>query len=112
MRCLVCDTDPITFAWADHHGIAQCTTCGTAYRIFHYEGEGAERKRVDKPPTCLHDADELPMFRRIFAETKARMSAVQHGLSFPGGQDVATQEDVQAIARWWIEHKHEYPEHA
>jgi hypothetical protein len=110
VKCIICDTDPRSFAWTDQHGIAQCTTCGSPYRIYHYEGEGDEHKRVEKPPELLYTDAEQPMFRRIFVETKARISAVQHGLSFPGGQDVATREDVERVSEWWRSHKHEYPE--
>jgi hypothetical protein len=80
-------------------------TCGAPYRILHYEGEGDARRRVQLPPTCSFSAEELPFFRRCWAETKSRLSAVGLCLSFPGGYDVASREDIQAVCAWWARNK-------
>jgi len=98
--CLVCDR-PMSVAWTDTHGVAQCLACGAPYRIIHYEGEGEGRHRVERDPEILLNEERLPTIRRCFTETKARMSAVGLQLSFPGGYDVASREDMEAIAAWW-----------
>jgi len=90
--CVVC-RNGFTVTWCDTHGIAQCTTCGTPYRILHYDDAG---KREDKPPECLFSEDSMEKTRKFHEATGARLSAVALGLSFPGGYDVATKEDIQA----------------
>ena len=98
--CLVCDR-PISLAWTDSHGVAQCLICGAPYRIFHYEGEGNDRHRVEREPKLLLNEESLPNHRQCCTETKAKMSAVGLQLSFPGGCDVASREDMAAITAWW-----------
>jgi hypothetical protein len=95
--CLVCDR-PLSFAWTDSHGIAQCTTCGAPYRIFHYDGEGEQRKRITKEPDLLIEPEPA---QRCFRETGARLSAVGLQLSFPGGYDVASRDDIERVTGWW-----------
>lgn len=105
-KCLVCDTEQPGFAWTDRHGIAQCSKCGAPYRLFHYEGEGDARKRVEKPPSCLADDVDVATMRLCWAETRARFSAVGFGLSFShGSYDVATESEYEQVAKWYEAHK-------
>lgn len=32
-KCLVCDSEPVTYQWADYSGQAMCTVCGCAYQL-------------------------------------------------------------------------------
>ncbi len=104
MICVICDTEP-RWAWCDHHGIAQCVTCGAPYRLIHYDGEGSERKRVERAPDLLLEVADIEAVRRCRSETGAKLSAVGLGLSFPGGYDVASRADVDAFSEWWAKHK-------
>jgi hypothetical protein len=97
--CLVCDKG-LSLTWTDTHGAAQCMTCGAPYQVFHYEGEGDARRRVERPAELLLSEETLGEVRRCFAETGARISAVGMRLSFPGGYDVATREDVAKVIDW------------
>lgn len=93
--CSLCESS-LSFSWTDHHGIAQCVHCGAPYTVFHYD---AENRRIEKPPELLLTED-LERARRFHADTKRKLSAVGMGLSFPGGYDVAGQEDCDAYAEW------------
>ena len=103
--CAVCYTEA-RWAWCDQHGVAQCVKCGAPYRLFHYEGEGDTRKRVERPPEMLLDDDDVAAARRCFADTGAKLSAVGMGLSFNGGYDVANTYDHERGAEWWAQHRH------
>lgn len=96
-NCTVCDIT-LRMAWADHHGIAQCTTCGAPYEVYHYDDA---RNRIDGPPSLLPFTPEVVQtLRRFYTETKAKLSAVGLGLSFPGGSDVAYESDIEAWKQW------------
>lgn len=99
MNCVLCET-ALSLAWTDTHGVAQCRECGAPYRVFHYEGEGEGRKRVERAPECLIPEEDLATDKRCHAETGAKLSAVGMSLSFPGGYDVATREDNRKLIAW------------
>ncbi len=42
--CQICDRDNY-WNWTDTHGVAQCSVCGTAHRIYHYN---EKRQRAEK----------------------------------------------------------------
>ena len=110
MKCLVCDKDEPSFAWTDTHGVAQCLTCGTPYVLYHYEGKGANRRRVEKPPECYVLEPWIPLLRAYWKDRHLRIPS---GCSFQGGQELATVYEADAFIRWVKEHKHEYiTEHA
>jgi len=98
--CAICNTPSMKFSWCDYHGIAQCTTCGAPYRLLHYDGEGDERRRVERPAELVLAEEDVPRVRRCWAETKAKLSAVHLGLSFPGGYDVAGADDIARVEAW------------
>lgn len=99
--CETCDTKDMSFAWTDTHGIAQCTTCGTPYRLLHYEGEGNDRKRVEKPPENIVDDEYKDVLRRYWSETHR---VIPSGCSFPGGYELATLEDCDSFNKWMDAH--------
>lgn len=95
--CVVCDQKPM-WAWTDTHGIAQCVHCGTPYRLYHYEGEGDEQKRVDKPPQCMAIPAWIPLLRRYRADSKGRK--IPGGFSFSEDYEVARPDDFEAFNAW------------
>ena len=95
-NCIVCDQKP-AWAWTDTHGIAQCIHCGTPYRIFHYEGEGENSKRVDKAPACVVLPAWVPLLRRYREETK---HMIPGGHSFSPDYEVAKPDDFEAFNSW------------
>lgn len=100
--CIVCDVAKMAFCWTDTHGVAQCSSCGTPYRLFHYE----DGKRVEKAPeTTVRDA-WIPLLRKFRAETGG---IIPSGHSFPGGQEMAKAEDFQKFNNWCDAHKAELP---
>lgn len=101
--CAICER-PLSFAWTDHHGIAQCVGCGAPYRLLHYEGEGQDRRSVERGPDLLLQGTDLTRARECFRDTGARLSAVGLGLSFPGGYDIATPDEVRMVSAWWKAH--------
>lgn len=102
--CVVCDKEPV-WSWTDTHGIAQCR-CGTPYRLYHYEGEGADSKLVEKPPTCCVMPEWIPLLRRYVADTG---KIIPGGHSFPGGQELAQPSDERAFSKWCDDHRSEIP---
>jgi hypothetical protein len=84
------------FSWTDTHGIGQCLQCGVPYRLYHYDGNN---KSINKPPACLVKEAWIPICQRFWNESQSCMPS---GKSFPGGQELATAEDIQ---RWkdWLE---------
>lgn len=94
--CAVCDEQPICVAWTDTHGVAQCTRCGTPYRVIHYEDD----KRVDKPMEVQLKPEAIPIRRRYWAEHQRPMPG---GFSFgprEQTQEVATRADFDAYKEW------------
>jgi hypothetical protein len=53
-------------------GVAACGSCGLPYRLYHYEGEGDDQKRVEKPPSIAVKESWLPLARRYWIETHQR----------------------------------------
>lgn len=99
--CVICDAQP-TWAWTDTHGVAQCVHCGAPYKLYHYEGEGEQQKRVDKSPECCVLPHWLPLLKRYRADTG---KLIPGGYSFPGGQEVSTRDDARAFNEWCDAHR-------
>jgi hypothetical protein len=99
--CLVCDTKNPSLAWTDTHGIAQCFTCGTPARVYHYDDD---HNRIDRAPECDVRDVWVPLLRRYRADTGRK---VPSGRSFPGGQEVASRADVEAFNAWCDAHRAE-----
>ena len=91
-KCKICGAWYV-FSWTDIHGIGQCTTCGTPYRIYHYEGE----KRLNKLPECLVKKVYVPWIQEYWETFQIRMPS-NH--SFPGGQELATPEEAEKFYQW------------
>ncbi len=96
--CEICETENPGFRWTDTHGIGQCSRCGAPYRLYHYEGETF----VDKPPTCLVLEDFKPVLKQYWNETKR---IIPGGYSFPGGQEMASQEEHKQFYDWLEAHQ-------
>lgn len=96
-KCAICDSVNPGFSWTDTHGVAQCFTCGTPYRIFHYEGEGEERRRIDRPPSLYVLESWVSGLREYWNSNHRRIPS---GCSFPGGYELATREDQESFNQW------------
>ncbi len=94
-RCVICDREPL-WSWTDTHGIAQCQ-CGTPYRLYHYEGEGDQQKRVDKAPECCVMVSWVPLLRRYLEETGHKIPG---GHSFAEDYEIAKPADFKAFNDW------------
>lgn len=92
--CDVCSKES-SWSWTDTHGIAQCRTCGSPHRIYHY-GDG--NKRIDREPTLLVSDKALPFVRRYWEETGKRIPG---GYSFPGGQELCSEDEQREFYDWW-----------
>jgi len=105
--CLICGRDP-GFRWCDHHGIGACLQCGAPYRIYHYDGEGDQKKRVDKPPELLIKSEWLEWTKAYWRDVHRNVSP--GAFNMPGSSyEVATREDVEALDEWAKSHKHLEP---
>lgn len=93
MCCEVCG-NPHSFSWTDTHGVGQCFTCGVPYTIYHYDGD----RRLEKPPELAVKPEYVQVLKAYWNETKHRIPG---GHSFPGGYELATQED-HAVFREWM----------
>lgn len=99
--CEICQT-PLTFRWTDTHGVGACTTCGTPYRILHYE----EGKRVELPPMLMLVDSYVPFAVRYWNEHRRNVDP--GAFNFPGSDyEVATREDFRLAAEWYEAHREE-----
>lgn len=91
------------FRWTDTHGIGACTICGAPYRLYHYDGEGADAKPVDKPPQLLIKPDFVALTKEYWGEHKRNVAP--GAFNMPGSSyEVATSEDFRASSEWWKTH--------
>lgn len=102
--CVVCGAAH-GFQWSDTHGIGVCHYCATPYTIFHYEGEGDDKKRVDKPPTCALDETGIALAKRYWAKTGRKVFPGCCDMGLLGHRDRtysgATADDMQVFGDWY-----------
>lgn len=110
MNCKCCEK-PFSFCWTDSHGVGACNNCGLPYVIYHYEGEGDERKRVEKEPECPIFEEWIPVAQRYRNETGGRVFPAEFDMGFRDGRSYsgATPGDVRAWNEWLDAHKDELP---
>lgn len=94
--CQICEVDS-SFYWTDTHGVGQCSTCGTPQVIYHYE----DGKRVNKPPELAVNDEAIPLLKQYWKETHR---TIPGGHSFPGGYEMASNEEQRLFAEWWDKH--------
>lgn len=97
MDCLVCNK-PASWCWTDTHGVAQCYTCGTPYRIYHYD---ENNRRIEKMPECVVSPEWLPVVKAYREQFRRRIPGE---CSFPGGYELATREEQDL----WYEYAKEH----
>lgn len=105
MKCETCDTERPMWAWTDTHGIAQCMRCGTPYRLYHYEGEEGNERRVEKPPELCVKLEYIPVLREYWNQTHR---IIPSGFSFPGGQELASNKDHEDFSEWMKQNAEKY----
>lgn len=74
--CEICG-EAAGFNWSDYHGEGMCNRCGTPYQLVHYEGEGDDKKRVEKPPQLSIKTAWVLTLKRYWNETHAYMGLGQ-----------------------------------
>ncbi len=89
MNCLICDKENPLWSWTDTHGVAQCMNCGTPYRLLHYEGEGDNRKVINKPPECIVLPEYIGLLKEYHQTFKTNI---------PGGCSMGYAETTQELA--------------
>lgn len=108
-QCLVCGSSPIYFRWTDSHGIGVCTTCGLPHRVFHYEGEEGNLRRVDKPPKTTITPGWVEVAKKYWEETKRRVFPGDHDMGLTRNQTAtysgATKEQNKAFWEWVKSHE-------
>lgn len=65
-KCVVCESDPMTFQWSDYSGEGMCRSCGTPYQL-----KWGSDKQVEEgayPYLSMND-HFLPIAREYFKET-------------------------------------------
>jgi hypothetical protein len=92
VTCAICDTEA-RYSWTDTHGVAQCSKCGTPYRIYHYE----ESARVERDPEICILPEYIPVLRAYW---QSERRVIPGGHSFPGGYELAKDDDVRAFNEW------------
>jgi hypothetical protein len=93
MKCEICASD-YSWCWTDTHGIAQCFRCGSPYRIYHYD---ESNNRISKPPELIVKPEYVALCRAYWETFKTRMPS---GCSFPGGQELASEEQAIKFYEW------------
>lgn len=105
-RCQICDW-VYSFRWTDTHGIGACTTCGAPYKIYHYEGDGEGKKRVNKPPQLLILDQYIPLTKKYWDESKKNVAP--GAFNMPGSfYEVATRDDAESLRAFERANKDEY----
>lgn len=94
--CPICDTEGTSFSWTDTHGVGQCTTCGATVQLYFYD-EGNPPRRIDRPPKSLVKKKWIERLREYWQQHKRR---VPSGCSIPGGQELATPEEIRLFDHW------------
>ena len=96
-KCEICGNE-LSFSWTDTHGVGQCTTCGSPYRMYHYD---EDKKLIEKPPELQVKKEWIPVFRKYWNEFKRVMPS---GFSFPQSYgtryELATHDDEEVFFRW------------
>ncbi len=104
---------PLMCQWTDTHGIGACVRCALPYVLFHYEGEGEDKKRVEKPPSCPIFPEWIEVGKRYHKETGGKMfpgefsfTGIGHnGRTYCG----ATENDMREWHDWLKAHDAELP---
>ena len=94
MTCETCDKENPAFSWTDTHGIGQCMTCGTPYRILFYD---ERHERIVKEPESIVAAEYKPILKRYWTEQR---STIPSGCSFAGGYERASPEEERCFYEW------------
>ncbi len=103
---------PLSIQWSDTHGVGVCCRCALPYTVFHYEGEGDDRKRVDKPPSCPIFPEWIEVGKRYHAETGRKMFPGEFSFLLNSRETTycgATQNDMREWHDWLKAHKDELP---
>jgi hypothetical protein len=105
--CDLCG-ESLRCTWTDTHGVAVCTTCNLPYRLLHYEGDGPDRRRVDKPPELAIHHLYLPLLRLYWSERHKRVLPGLYDLTpGRGSQDLCSRADYRDWAEWERAHEAE-----
>lgn len=65
--CVICNTAPIRYQWADFSGEAMCTVCGAPYQL----KWGTEEQEKEGAYPYLNIIDEwVPIIREYYEQTK------------------------------------------
>ena len=105
IKCEICEND-LAIRWTDTHGIGACITCGTPYKIYHYD---ENNKRVDKSAENLILPEWISLMKQYWNENKRNCDP--GAFNFPGSNyEVATKEDFEIYNKWMEKHKNEWPE--
>lgn len=105
--CAVCDGE-LRCRWTDTHGVGACLCCGAPYRLYYYEGEGDQRRRVERPPQLLLQEIWISLHRRYWAEEHSNVDP--GGYNFPGSSyEVASRETFERHRDWFNARKDEWP---
>lgn len=94
-KCETCESR-LCFSWTDTHGVAQCCTCGTPYRIYHYDDN---KQRIDKAPESIVSDEWKPRLRTYWGN---HHRIIPSGCSCPGGQELASREDHERFNEWCV----------
>lgn len=114
-KCDLCN-GPLRFQWSDTHGVGVCCRCGLPYTIFHYEGEGDARQRVEKPPSVAIRDEWMPLTRRYWEETHRRVWPASYDMGFLRDRGCsysgATRDDLEQFDNWLNTHITDWPKPA
>lgn len=111
MPCETCESKELYWRWTDTHGVAVCGTCGTPYRLYHYEND----KRVEKPPSPMLNERGMAIAKQYWQETKRRVFPASYDMGMErGGRTYsgATREDCAAFNQWAKQHPEHFPTQA
>ena len=111
MKCVICDDEKTSFQWSDTHGVGVCWKCGMPYTIYHYDGKGAEAKRIEKEPSPAIKEEWIPVGRKYWQETKRRVfpASFDMGILSERSYSGATENDVHEFNKWLDDHKEDLP---
>lgn len=106
-RCQICGNETY-FRWCSMYGFGACVICGAPYKIYFFDGDGPNKRRVFRAPQLMIDPAWVPLAKRYWREKHRNVDPGAYNLN--GEMEVASRDDFQIHDEWIEAHCDEWPE--
>jgi hypothetical protein len=66
-KCVICDTEPVSYQWSDYSGEAMCRVCGAPYQL---KWGSEEQKKEGNYPYLNLKTKIIPVIREYYQQAK------------------------------------------